>query len=244
VNGNPLNLSTSGGGGVSSFTGDGTILSNSASTGAVTATLENAPANEILAGPISGSAAAPTYRALVVADLPPTTLSSFSGFWGGLGLNTFGTETGSATGFTANAAYSWLFYLDHAVTVTKASLYVATPAASTAASIGIYSTGGSKLVDSGVFTTTTGGTGTGVASQTIVETSVLLPVGWYYFVFTSNSASSGFQYFYTAANVCSILNKNATRIGNGTATTGGALNTTLGSLTAEGSYFMPCAWFE
>lgn len=45
------------GGGVSSFTGDGTILSNSASTGAVTATLENAGAYTILGNGTSSSAA-------------------------------------------------------------------------------------------------------------------------------------------------------------------------------------------
>jgi hypothetical protein len=56
-----LNIPGSGGGGgVSSFTGDGTILSNSASTGAVTATLANAPPYTVL-GDFTGSAAPPTY---------------------------------------------------------------------------------------------------------------------------------------------------------------------------------------
>jgi hypothetical protein len=50
-----------GGGGVSSFTGDGVIISNSASTGAVTDTLVNAPANSIL-GNNTGSSAAPAYQ--------------------------------------------------------------------------------------------------------------------------------------------------------------------------------------
>src|SRR5579872_5565681 len=56
--------------GVTSFTGDGTVLSNSASTGAITATLENQSANKVLAGPTTGSAAAPTFRSLVAADVP------------------------------------------------------------------------------------------------------------------------------------------------------------------------------
>lgn len=46
--------------GVSSFSGDGTLLSNSASTGAVTATLANAGALTVL-GNRTGSGAAPTY---------------------------------------------------------------------------------------------------------------------------------------------------------------------------------------
>jgi hypothetical protein len=49
------------GGGVSSFTGDGTILSNSASTGAVTATLESAPAYTGLVND-TASSATPTYN--------------------------------------------------------------------------------------------------------------------------------------------------------------------------------------
>jgi len=46
--------------GVSSFTGDGALLNNSASIGAVTATLANAPANSVL-GNATGSSAAPVY---------------------------------------------------------------------------------------------------------------------------------------------------------------------------------------
>jgi hypothetical protein len=56
--------------GVTSFTGDGIVLSNSSSTGAVTATLESIARNLVLAGPATGSNATPTFRALVAADLP------------------------------------------------------------------------------------------------------------------------------------------------------------------------------
>jgi len=71
-------LPSSGGSGTVSsvtFTGDGTVLSSTPSsavttTGTLTATLNTQAANEVLAGPASGSAAAPTFRALVTADLP------------------------------------------------------------------------------------------------------------------------------------------------------------------------------
>ena len=71
--------------GVSSFSGDGTILNNSGSTGPVTATLANAAQNSVLAGPPTGGAGAPTYQlnptiningnATTASDLasPPTT---------------------------------------------------------------------------------------------------------------------------------------------------------------------------
>jgi hypothetical protein len=57
------------------FTGDGTVLSSTPSSavttsGTVTAALANQSANVALAGPTSGSAAVPTFRALVASDLP------------------------------------------------------------------------------------------------------------------------------------------------------------------------------
>jgi len=57
------------------FTGDGTVLSNTPSgavttTGTVTASLNTQTANTVLAGPTTGSASTPTFRALVTADIP------------------------------------------------------------------------------------------------------------------------------------------------------------------------------
>ena len=70
-NGTVWNLSTIGnapaGGGVSSFTGDATVLSNSGSTGAVTATLANAAVGTVL-GNATSSAAAPTYHTLTAVN--------------------------------------------------------------------------------------------------------------------------------------------------------------------------------
>lgn len=53
---------------VTSFTGDGTVLNNSVSTGAVTGTLATHAAGLFLAGPASGSSATPTFRAIASAD--------------------------------------------------------------------------------------------------------------------------------------------------------------------------------
>ena len=57
------------------FTGDGTVLSSTpssavTSSGTLDAALATQSANKILAGPTTGSAAAPTFRSLVTADLP------------------------------------------------------------------------------------------------------------------------------------------------------------------------------
>lgn len=59
----------SGGGGVTSVTGDGTLVTNSASTGAVTLTLGTAGAHKWW-GNDTGSTAAPGYEALTTGDLP------------------------------------------------------------------------------------------------------------------------------------------------------------------------------
>ena len=68
---------TPGGTGVTSvtFTGDGTVLSSTPSsavttTGTLTATLNTQTAHFVLAGPTTGGPSAPTFRALVAADIP------------------------------------------------------------------------------------------------------------------------------------------------------------------------------
>jgi parallel beta-helix repeat protein len=58
-----------GGGGVTAFSGDGGLLNNSNSTGAVTATLANAAAHKFW-GNNTGSTASPGYESITLADLP------------------------------------------------------------------------------------------------------------------------------------------------------------------------------
>lgn len=67
------------GAGVTSFSGDGTLLNNSSSTGAVTASLAAQAKNLIFSGPSSGSNAIPTFRSLVGADLPNPSASTLGG---------------------------------------------------------------------------------------------------------------------------------------------------------------------
>jgi hypothetical protein len=91
--------------GVTSVSGDGTILSNSGSTGAVTLTLENAGQNTVLAGPISGGTGAPTYRSFGVADLPTSGTWAFAGTFSGNSTVSgneliTGTETHGLTSYT------------------------------------------------------------------------------------------------------------------------------------------------
>jgi hypothetical protein len=95
------------------FTGDGTILSATPSapvttSGTLTATLLPQNANRVLAGPASGGAALPTFRALVAADLPASAPVSWSSLTAAtapliLANTTFGTTFNQTT----PAAWVW-----------------------------------------------------------------------------------------------------------------------------------------
>ncbi len=106
---NPSWTSPSGSGTVTSvtFTGDGTVLSStpsSAVTGSGTfdATLANQSANVVLAGPASGSAAAPTFRALSGADV----IAANGGFYFGTGQDNALTISSGTTTLARDMYYS------------------------------------------------------------------------------------------------------------------------------------------
>src|SRR5271165_1602472 len=88
-----INLSSSGG--VTSITGDGFVYTNSLSMGAVTLTLGNQSANTVFAGPTSGGATTPTFRALVAADIP-----SLSGLYPSKVATVDSTAQGASIGTT------------------------------------------------------------------------------------------------------------------------------------------------
>lgn len=68
----------SGGGGVTSFSGDGVFASNSSSTGGVTLTLNTVLAHKYWGNP-TGSTAAGSYSTIVVADLPGSGATTVNG---------------------------------------------------------------------------------------------------------------------------------------------------------------------
>jgi hypothetical protein len=73
------------------------------SSGTLTATLANETANYVFAGPSSGSATTPTFRALVAADIPAL---SYAPTTGSTSITTLGTiTTGTWNGSVLGAAY-------------------------------------------------------------------------------------------------------------------------------------------
>ena len=92
------------------FEGDGVLLSSVesgpiTSSGILSATLLTQNENLVLAGPTSGSAATPTFRTLVIADLPSIPWSSLANPAGNLTLS-MGTDT-TTFNQTANTVWLW-----------------------------------------------------------------------------------------------------------------------------------------
>ncbi len=106
---NPSWANAAAGGTVTSvtFTGDGTVLSSTPSsavttTGTVAASLVNQSANVVLAGPASGSAAAPTFRALGAADV----IAANNSFYFGSGQDSAATISSGTTTLTRDMYYT------------------------------------------------------------------------------------------------------------------------------------------
>ena len=131
------------------FEGDGVLLSSTVSgpvtgSGILSATLLTQSANLILAGPATGSAATPTFRSLVLADLPSIPWSSLANPTGNLSLS-MGTDT---TTFNQTASTVWLWAN---TTTGTGSTTNASPVLELAAN---YYTGSTSAVDTWTIGTT------------------------------------------------------------------------------------------
>ena len=106
------------------FEGDGTVLSSVESgpvtgSGILSATLNTQSANLVLAGPATGSAATPTFRSLVLADLPSIPWSSLANPAGNLTLS-MGTDT-TTFNQTSNTPWLWANTTTSTSSTTNAS---------------------------------------------------------------------------------------------------------------------------
>lgn len=136
------------------------------SSGTLTATLNTQSANVIFAGPGSGSAAAPTFRALVAADVPSSLTSSTTGTAGNVtgivAVLNGGTGSSTASGALTNLGAAGL--TSNTFTGTQqAPIFNATTGIEISGSFG---TSGQCLISTGTGTsyqTCTGGSVTSVA---------------------------------------------------------------------------------
>ena len=228
-------------------------VANSPVTGSDTLTVTKATqaANLVYAGPSSGGAAQPTFRALVASDVPSQvpTLGASNPFWWMLydgsnysfsnsGNGTYGTGTGDQIKFT-------MIRVPYPITLTHATTRILTTSAGGIVSCGIYTTGGSLLAAWDGISTTSGTTvtvaKTGGGSVTLQPGIYIAAVGCSN---TSGAASlGGFQAGASNEGVEPWNTNGTTRTGTAANALGSggaaahAMPPTLGALSAGGSGF-------
>lgn len=197
------------------FTGNGIVDSATPSTavtttGTVTATPLTQTRNTVLAGPASGSAATPTFRAIVNADLPINTLvpwiNYLSGNWYGATHN--GTVAAGVVG-TADIMYAHPFMVASPTgseTFKACGIFVGTAGVGSTFKCGIYDSTGTggrpgallRAASSAVATTTLS---TSVSNT--LDSTISLPNGTYW-VFAVHDAVTTKPICETVNSVSSI----------------------------------------
>lgn len=223
----------SGGGGVTSFTGDSALLSNSASTGAVTATLANTGVGYGVWGGIGAASGAPAYHAL--STYPTAAFPT-------LNQNTTGTAA-NVTG-TSNATLTTLSSLSLPSTQvtglgTFAAQNYATPPAigGTTPAAGAFTT---LSASSGTFTAVAGGVTIGSPTGGAQGAGTINMAGCYINGVacssggsgTVNSGTSGYVAYYASTGTA-VSGLAVTGTGNAVLAVSPSLTTpTLGAATA------------
>ncbi len=158
------------------------------------------------------------------------------------------------TGLTANRVIAVQFRLDRRVTINHVTIYQGAAAGTTATlNIGIYSSAGNLLLDTGGFNINSSAdsvlTIPAASFNTPAEQALVLEPGVYYFAYSAtvtatvtilSKASPGS----TQEN---FVNKNAVRIGitgSGNVLSSGKLPSSLGTLSAGAGDTIPLAFFE
>jgi hypothetical protein len=188
-----------------------------------------------LSSNVTISASDLTTGSLPNAQLPNSSVSGISGFFGGIGPNPQNAAT-SGSAWSASAGYFSLFYLPFAVTIGHATCYVVAVSASGSKQIsfGLYpaSAGSTALVIASC--NVSSGQATGARALTISTGSgATIPAGWYYFVSTMNATDVSVAYWSEPYGLLyTLLNTNGVRQGTTAVTTPGTCNGTLGTLTS------------
>src|SRR3990167_5729526 len=151
--------------------------------------------------------------------------------------------TASAFSGSANAIRACQFVLPFRATVGKVTIECTTLQAATIATVGIYDSSGTKLIDSGTFDVSS----TGFKQNSF--TAVTLQPGVYYFAWSADGTTAAGRHVVVSltSSAGSFMNQGtASRRVNGTANAmaGGVLPTTLGALTDSAAVNCLIAYWE
>ena len=251
------------------FEGDGTVLSSVESgpvtgSGILSATLNTQSANLVLAGPTSGSSAAPTFRAMVVADFPIDSPPQGMGFWSWYFANaplTLIARTALSSVLSQGGAggyQGWLMYIPRPMTVSHLCYEISTTVAGGTIDFGLYKQSGGALslvASTGGVSTASGGTDV-PTSVALTQGSVTIEPGWYYFVVTCSTVTTvatltWSNFVGTFNDAATLMQQRATSSTSmsvfSTGSSGGVLPTTMPTWTignATGSAWdVPAVWF-
>lgn len=219
------------------------------SSGTITVTRATQAANQVMAGPTSGAAAAPTFRSLVAADLPTVINTANQGYFFGVSIRVPET-TGATTAFAANEHRVWQFVLPFAVTVNQITFeVVATSGAARSLSLGLWDASCASLVlSSGVMAA--GGSPdinvAGIKAKTVSGGPVTLNAGAYWVAMTTDSTTLTLRSFALPSTVINLLNNGTTKLfaQAGNAGSAGAFPASCGTLTTAVANQPPMALFQ
>lgn len=168
---------------------------------------------------------------LTPSDLPVISAGA-AGFWGGTVYPELNTDSTTVILSSNNEVRALQFVLPFSVTVDHLSFSIGVGQANAKVDFGIYdSTGTTLLATTGGVSATTAQNGT---NRVALSQSVTLRAGVvYYFAWTCNNSAVTFQNTLVSAAMANVLNAGSVRMGtSGTASTGGALGASLGTLSA------------
>jgi len=176
-----------------------------------------------------------------------TTLAIPAFFYGGSDIGTY-PAIGSAAAIEsvgiANRLQCILFYLNGKIPINKITVRVVTGSAATTANFGLYNSSGSLILDSGSMSTASSNT---TVSATLSSTVTPDP-DWYYFAAACTSTTPTVVSIRPSGNASEFggsANQNQSRLGvAANSLSAGALPSSLGSIVANGSTFLPLVLFE
>lgn len=211
---------------------------------AATVSWANQNANIVLAGPASGSAAAPTFRALVAADFPALVSTAGQGGFFAPFINHTGSMATSANVVVAsnNLVRAHQFVLPFGATINKISFQVTTGAgAGSKLNIGIYDAAGTTLLlNTGAIDANT----TGVITAAVSGGPITLNPGVYWVAWTCDSATLQMQQVLSDTQLNAIMSNSVARSGSAAnASVAGVFPSALGAITAVQTR-IPILFFE